>query len=442
MKQQTVYLIRHAEAVHNIEEKKAVQAAKAAIAECTWEEQERARRAVLNDERLKDARLSEGGKLEVRGQSSTLSLLHKISNSRSSSSNGNLQDIDHGSNSCNKFAPPQLVLVSPLRRALETATELFYNTNQGDSSSTTSSTPMPKFIALEALREKRTGFAADERSSVEALEQEFPHVDFSDLRGHDALHVMIGENNEAVRERGRLFLEETFAAQYSAHADVDSVALVTHKGWLRELRHSLKQKVDHGQLTVDFDVDAWHETLYKNAEVRCAQFGWEEEEQEQPQKENASGSRSRYRLASIVSRSIENAIGSVVENAIKHLLVKAVSHSSSLAAMASASKLNQEEDDEASDSDWDSDSDDDDDDDDNDDNEDKENNEEEEDDYFNFYLGSDSDDSSRGCGEEELVPLNDLPIVPPSTPELPTRKLNALEHPSPTQVTTPIPLYC
>ena len=169
------------------------------------------------------------------------------------------------------------------------------------------SSPTPVvFVAVEALREKRTGFAADERSSVEVLEQEFPHVDFSDLHLQRAKNQQIppGEDNAAVRERGRVFLEDVLS-----RIEEESVAIVTHKGWLREHRHTLKRWVDQRTLQVDFDLDNWHQTLYGNAEVRVAQFGWTHGE-----------------LTSLVSKSMENALGSVVEDAVKHLIQKQLKH--------------------------------------------------------------------------------------------------------------------
>ena len=261
-----MYFVRHAEAEHNIKEREAVQAAIARGVSCK-EEQEKARRAVLTDEKLKDARLSFQGKQQVREKRSSLCVLNKAGFA--------------------KYPAPKIVLVSPLRRALMTATELFLN-----------SSPRPQFVAVEALREKRTGFAADERSSVEVLQEEFPHVDFTDLlrRGDD--HVPIGEDNPKVRARGRAFLEGDFTKVHE-----DSVALVTHKGWQRELRGTLKDMVDDSKLKVDFDINKWDQTLYKNAEIRVAQFGWD-----------------NNRLASIVSKSVDGAIRSVVTEACAPLI--------------------------------------------------------------------------------------------------------------------------
>jgi len=222
MRKQTVYLIRHVEATHNIKEREAVERVKAAKG--PKEEQEEARKAVLHDINLKDAPLSSDGRSQVQAQSSNLTVLHKVCSSHSMSSmnsdHNNVGDMVGGA----RYEPPQIVLVSPLRRALMTATDLFLREQDASYS--------PKFVALEALREKRTGFFADERSSVDVLEKEFPHVDFSDLRSRQEDDIPKGEDNAAVRARGREFMEGYFANTIQQH----SVALVTHKGWLREHR--------------------------------------------------------------------------------------------------------------------------------------------------------------------------------------------------------------
>jgi broad specificity phosphatase PhoE len=278
---QTIYFCRHAEATHNIKEREAVQAA-IAQGVCEKEEQEKARRAVLDDVALTDAPLSEQGVHESRLRSSSLNILNKIGTT--------------------KYPAPTLVLVSPLRRALMTATELYYK-NPSDNT-----TPPPRFVAMEVIREKRTGFAADERSNVEDLERQFPHVDFSDLRVQRP-EIGKGEDNVAVRARARDFVEQRLACQ-DIQNHHESIAIVTHKGWLRELRHALKSRVDAGDLEADFDLDQWDQTLYKNAEVRVAQFGWEDQDHDDDDDTNTNTSTAK--LASIVSRSVENAMGSVI----------------------------------------------------------------------------------------------------------------------------------
>jgi len=249
----TVYFVRHAEAAHNIKEREAVQAA-IAKGQKRKSQHDIARKKVLRSLSLWDAPLSAEGTLQARESSETLAALtsHKDS----------------------KYRPPTLVLVSPLRRALMTATECFLDVQ-----------PSPKFFAIEALREKRTGLACDEKSSIDSLRAEFPHVDFSDLE-KGIPSVPIGEDNPMVKERARTFLEERFALVQD-----EFVAIVSHKGWLRELRHTLKEWVDEGKLVADFDLEEWHQTLYGNAEVRVAECIW----------------RDRV-LQHLISRSLDNAI--------------------------------------------------------------------------------------------------------------------------------------
>jgi len=275
-----VYFVRHAEAAHNILEREAVQKA---IAEgfVTKEEQERARRAVLDDEALRDAPLSECGRDQVHAKASSLGLLNRIGLA--------------------KYPGPEVVLVSPLRRALMTATHLF--------AGGAIETNKPRFVALEALREKRTGYAADERSSVDVLEREFPHVDFSDLRRPDAFAVPLREDNDAVRARGKEFLEGPFA-----YLEERTIAIVTHKGWLREHRHVLKSMENAGDLQVDFDLDNWDQTLYRNAEIRIAEFVWSSGG------DDCCSDAGRRRLTSVVSRSIESALASVIMDHVRHLV--------------------------------------------------------------------------------------------------------------------------
>lgn len=280
----TIYLVRHAEATHNIKEREAV--ARARGNGCvSKEELENARRAVLNDEALKDAPLSPDGTQMVRTKSSGLLEL---------------------SESLPKDYPyPEIVFVSPLRRAIMTATELWYHVE-----------PRPKFVALEVLREKRTGFFADERSPVETLIEAFPHVDFTDLVAK-TISVPTGEDNFAVRERGRIFLEETLV-----NVDEGSIAVVTHKGWLREFRHVIRVLVDDGSLQIDIDVDQWDQTLFGNAEIRIAQFSWE-----------------GTMLRSIVSRSVDTIIEST-KQAVNTLFEKITKRFSETSVKDSVAPMN------------------------------------------------------------------------------------------------------
>lgn len=263
-KEKVVYFIRHAEACHNIREREAVERVKQLG--CDEAAQEAARKRVLQRESLRDAPLSESGHRQAKIESKRIHVLHQVC--------------------ADKYPCPEIVLVSPLRRALMTATDLFIDEL---------STSRPEFVGLEIIREKRTGFAADERSPVGALEQEFPHVDFKDLHSHQ--EIPLQEDNVAVRRRCQHFLEHILP-----HINETSVAVVTHKGWLREMQHIFMANVEAGQLQVDFDLEQWHRTQFNNAEIRVARFVWEDD-----------------KLVLIVSRSVENALGSVIEETVKKL---------------------------------------------------------------------------------------------------------------------------
>ena len=232
-----VYLVRHAEARHNVEEKRVVK--QASLSGATKEQADEARKAALwADESLRDARLSQEGAEQVGA--SALGIKKMLSDTH--------------------YGPPELVLVSPLRRTLQTATGLFGG-----------EVPVS---AIEALREKRTGMACDERHSVLELQAEFPHIDFSEVANHIAEFPTIehGEDNAAVRRRALAFLDGLPALA----AGCSTIAIVSHKGWLRELRAGLQAAATaHGELRLDFDLDLESQpVLFGNAEVRVAEFSW------------------------------------------------------------------------------------------------------------------------------------------------------------------------
>ena len=132
----TVFLIRHGEASHNVKEKAAMQKAlNQAIAEglspdCeeTKLRMERARMAVLYDDRLFDAPLSRRGSQEAKAGSNQFKELIR----------------EH------RLPPPREVLVSPLTRALETANRIFPEHDN--------------IHVREELRERCTGKPPDTRS--------------------------------------------------------------------------------------------------------------------------------------------------------------------------------------------------------------------------------------------------------------------------------------
>lgn len=265
--QRIVYFTRHAEALHNVEEQKAV--AKAKAAGKGFDAQEVARKSVLNDQHLADAPLSPKGFEQARQAAAQMQLLHHLA--------------------ADRFPSPQIVFVSPLRRALQTATALYASNSSGSNK--------PKFVALEALREKRTGYVADERRSVAVLQQEFPHVNFDDLlRNNENPIPEKGEDNAKLQIRTHKFL----SSAYMASLKEDCIAIVTHKAWLRELHHAVELHKDIATCL------GTAPAVFTNAEVRMIQCTWET-------------SRHASRLLGMqATTTVEQALRCAIGNAVQH----------------------------------------------------------------------------------------------------------------------------
>lgn len=256
-----IYLVRHAEAEHNVRERQALEKA-IARGITSKSQQDLARRAVLQrSPSLEDAPLSEEG---TRQADATGRKVFKLLDGRKM-----------------RYRPPEVVLVSPLRRTLQTAIRCFCGNICPNESNI-------RFVAIEAMREKRTGLACDERSPLWKLRQEFPYVDFSDLERDDLPNIPKGESNEGVRKRVADFLDNDLP-----FVQGDFLAIVGHKAWLRELRLLLKSREveNPSRLHLKFDVAEWYMKLFGNAELRVARFEWKNAE-----------------LFSITSCSLDNAI--------------------------------------------------------------------------------------------------------------------------------------
>merc|ERR1712136_532913 len=106
---------------------------------------------------------------------------------------------------------PTGLLISPLQRTLQTASIIFPN--------------HPNAHVRDLLSEKKTQFPCDNRSKIRnSVRKTFVNMSFSHLDSFDA-----EENNADVRERAA-----TFVQQLRSIRD-DCIALVSHKGFLREL---------------------------------------------------------------------------------------------------------------------------------------------------------------------------------------------------------------
>ena len=241
-----VYLVRHAQAEHNVQEKAAEEAAKARGGDKVA--QEKARKQVLNDTNFLDAALSTKGQAQASSSQRELeSLLERT-----------------------HYPKPECVLVSPLQRTLHTASLLF-----------------PKHAKMEAherLREKRTGLPCDERRPATEAAAQFPHISFATIAAHDAtsddgyvFRPELGEGNAEVDKRAATLLE------LLRHREERGVAVVTHKGFLRELnKGTLAQLagggVPAGGSALSDDVGDHSLTMldpiFGNAEVRVLEIAF------------------------------------------------------------------------------------------------------------------------------------------------------------------------
>ena len=104
---------------------------------------------------------------------------------------------------------PDLILVSPLLRTLQTATIMW---------------PDRKMVALECLKEyPQHTMLCNKRSNKSFLEKTFPNVDFSDLKTEEQVWPSDITPLENVNEIKHFLFQQ----------DVAEIAIVTHSTWLK-----------------------------------------------------------------------------------------------------------------------------------------------------------------------------------------------------------------
>lgn len=178
----TLYFIRHGEALHNILEKSSAATAKAdAISrgyapdsEYVKNVMEEARRAVLHSEGMEDPPLSELGMDEARRAKRELeSLISKYN-----------------------FPPVEEVWVSPLQRALKTASIIF------PASSSDTLPQGPRIRVKEELEERHTGLPCDTASPFKTIKRpSFQHFSLSGLRLHSMEHLLKGTSHSSSMDK-------------------------------------------------------------------------------------------------------------------------------------------------------------------------------------------------------------------------------------------------
>eukprot|EP00931_Biecheleriopsis_adriatica_P043345 TRINITY_DN24782_c0_g1_i1.p1 TRINITY_DN24782_c0_g1~~TRINITY_DN24782_c0_g1_i1.p1 ORF type:complete len:1301 (-),score=272.29 TRINITY_DN24782_c0_g1_i1:47-3949(-) len=226
----TVYLVRHGEAVHNIEEHHAKELAKNEAISAGLQPGskdfldvvEDARKKVLEDETLHDASLSPAGKAQALD---ALAEINKLS--------------------MQGFPRPQAIFVSPLQRTLQTAAIIFPD--------------HPSMHVREELRERRTGLPCDDRGSAEdmAMRKTFNFMSFEQLRLHDRRRKP-QEAEEPVEKKPELRDRTARVEELLREGEERSLAVVTHKGFLREFeRGPLGRATEFG----NGEVRVYHVTL-------------------------------------------------------------------------------------------------------------------------------------------------------------------------------------
>jgi len=109
------------------------------------------------------------------------------------------------------------VLASPYTRAIETAEIIARSLGVG--------------VAIEPLVRERAAFHCDIGTPREMLKSRFPTLDFAHLEDpwwHDHVTLGVEESEAQILNRGRLFRR-----QAAALPDRDTVAVVTHWGFIR-----------------------------------------------------------------------------------------------------------------------------------------------------------------------------------------------------------------
>lgn len=183
-----IYWIRHGEALHNVVSQAAKDAGRS-----DWE-----RRQKMQDEALEDAPLTSKGEEQARHLRAQL---------------------ESGTPSL----PLDLVLVSPLRRAQQTASIVFGSHVKGGPGTVS-------FLCVPDCRERMSSLKSEKRSDLAKLRLRYPHCDFSLIptdEEEDKQWTGVYEYESSLFERTRRFLG--FLSQRPER----HIAVVTHSAFLK-----------------------------------------------------------------------------------------------------------------------------------------------------------------------------------------------------------------
>jgi len=163
------------------------------------------------------------------------------------------------------FTTFDLVVVSPLTRACETALHIFGRPRPpgvpaflaaGEAPPGTPEhrvglpVPPPRFLVREECRERWGKFACDGRRTIREVSREFPGFDWSELvHDEEVFHTDERESAEHCSERAVRFLGKPNSQSNSSFTEwlnsrpEPAIAVVTHSNFLRALFHQFGQAV-------------------------------------------------------------------------------------------------------------------------------------------------------------------------------------------------------
>jgi len=206
-----VYFVRHGEAIHNIAERAAkVQATQEATelglqkGSASFNDYLKSARAkVLSDETFRDAKLSELGKQQA---SDARKILENAAQAQG-------------------LPMPTRVLVSPLRRTLETACLAF---------------PEFQVQVCDLLRERKTGLPCDDVGLVSGGDSEASwlddkKIDFSQADTHRFAEQTREDEGTGLEDASQLRQRTARLHKVLASIEDECICVITHKAWLREL---------------------------------------------------------------------------------------------------------------------------------------------------------------------------------------------------------------
>lgn len=148
---------------------------------------------------------------------------------------------------------PELLIVSPLHRAIQTAQITFQDFR------------IP-FVAHEACREELGLLTCNQRRPLSETIKEFPDIDFSLLDQTEEDHLWNPTQRECPREKSKRIYH--FLVDFVRKQPQREIAIVGHSAWLFNMCNSV---VDCGN---DEELASWFNT----AEIRSMKVTWEDEQ--------------------------------------------------------------------------------------------------------------------------------------------------------------------